>query len=131
IARIDRAGVVVVAVEGRPRRADPALAGLGAVADVAVGAAASARRVRMLAPGDRVAAVERAAVVVVAVERRPGDARSGLTYLGAVADVVVGAGDAVRHRRVLTAGRGVTGVGRARVTVVAVGGAARPADARL
>src|SRR5262249_16198401 len=97
VAGVDRARVAVVAVGRRPGRAGAALAGLGAVADRRVGARGAVRHGGVLAAGNRVAAVARADVVVVAGEGDAGRAGAVLAGLGPVADRRVGARSAVRH----------------------------------
>src|SRR5206468_2160365 len=72
VAGVGRARVAVVAVEGRARHAGAGLAGLRAVAGVAVAARGAVRQRRVLTAGQRVAGVRGAGIVVVAVERRPG-----------------------------------------------------------
>src|SRR5205085_9719072 len=134
VAEVGRARVEVVAVERRPGGTGAALARLGAVADVRVGAGRVVRDRRVRAPGDRIAGVRRARVAVVAVETGAGRAEPVLTGLRAVADVVVGARRPVEDRHVLAAGLRVARVGRARVAVVAVErrpGGADAARARL
>src|SRR5206468_6786910 len=66
-----------------------------------------------------------------AVGRGAGGARGALAGLDPVAGVAVAAGSAIRERRVLTAERGVAGVRRAGVRVVAVRRDARGAEAAL
>ena len=70
VAAVRRAHVAVVADERRARGAGPALAGLGAVAGVAVRARRAVQHRRGGAARGRVAAVGRAGVAVVADERR-------------------------------------------------------------
>src|SRR5262249_14297393 len=121
IAAVGRADVVVVAVGSRPRHAGTRGAHLDAVAGVAVAARDAVGDGRVLAALHGIAAVGRAAVVVVAVRRRPGRADPGLAVLPAVADRGVGARRAVRDRGVLAAEHRIAAVGGARVVVVAVG----------
>src|SRR5262249_58581761 len=90
VAGVRRADVRVVAVERRARRARVALAGLRAVAHVAVAARRAVRNTGERAPRGRVAGVGRARVAVVADERRPRGADARLTGLRTVADVRVG-----------------------------------------
>src|SRR5436190_900337 len=130
VADVGRARVPVVAVEGRPRGAGPRQARLGAVAHVAVAARGAVRQRRAPASAQRVAGVGRTRIVVVAVERCPGDADARQAGLRTVAHVAIAARRAVRQRRVLTAGERVAGVRGARVAVVAVEGGARGADPR-
>src|SRR5206468_1850121 len=87
IAGVGRARVRVVAVRRRAGGAGAGLAGLVAVADVAVGARGPVRQRRELAPRDRVTGIGRAGVAVVADERRPAGARAGLARLEPVAGV--------------------------------------------
>src|SRR5207245_1056618 len=91
VAGVGGAGVVVVAVGERARRADAGLTGLGAVAGVAVAARGPVRHCRVLAALHRVARVGGADVAVVAVERCAGDTDARLAGLGAVARVAVAA----------------------------------------
>src|SRR5262249_34301175 len=95
-----RARVRVVAVERRTRRARAGLARLRTVADGPVRARRVVRDGDVLAAEDRIAAVDRARLAVVAVEGRPGGAGPRLAGLGAVAEGAVRAGRAVRDRRV-------------------------------
>src|SRR5262249_20076113 len=110
IAGVRGAGVVVGAVERRARGADPALADLVAVADVAVAARGAVDERRADAPEDRIAGIRRAEVAVVAVERGARRAGPALTGLDAVADRLVGAQGAVRQRRRQAADDRVAGV---------------------
>src|SRR5262249_232286 len=127
VAAVGRARIVVVAVERRPGGAGAALAGLHPVADGAVGGRRPGRPGGGLGPVHGIARGDRAGVVVVAVERRPGGADAALARLAAVADGPVGARRAVRGVRVLAAVHRIAGVDGARVAVVAVG--ARPGGA--
>src|SRR5439155_257701 len=130
VTGVRAARVVVVAVEGRAGHAHARLAGLHAVARVAVAARGSVRQRRVPAPGHRVAGVRGAGIVVVAVERRPGGTGARLARLAPVARVAVAARGAVRQRRAPAAGERVARVRGARVAVVAVEGGARGADPR-
>src|SRR5436190_11982158 len=125
-ARAGLAGHLALAVRvGGAAAVDDAAAVVDAGgADVAAGAVAR----RAAAAGDGDATLEGVAAVragwgVVAIERRPGHAYAGLTRLHSVADVAVAARRAVRQRRdrarVIPA---TTGIRRARIAVVAVGG---------
>src|SRR5205814_27502 len=123
--------VVVVAVEGRAGRANAELAGLRAVAGVAVAARGAVRQRRVLTPAQHVAGVRGAGTVVVAVERRPGATGARLAGLGPVAHVPVAARRAVHDRDVPAAGGGIAAVGGAGVVVVAAEGRAARAHAGL
>ena len=121
IAAVRRADVGVVAVERRPSRAGAALAGLVAVADVAVGARTCRPPTGVFSQpktGSQLSVVQ----TLESLQSRvvPAVQMPRLTGLVAVADVAVGAGRAVSHRRVLAARDRVAAVGRADVGVVAV-----------
>src|SRR6185295_16278795 len=75
VAAVERARVAVAAVERRPGRAGAALAGLGAVAHVAVAARCVVGDGLMLAAGRADAGVGGARVAVVAARRRARAAR--------------------------------------------------------
>src|SRR5207247_1336337 len=131
IAAVGGAGVVVVAAEGRAGGAHAGLAGLHAVAEVAVRAGSPVRQRGVLTAGHRVARVGGAGVGVRAVEGRTRGAGARLAGLGPVAHVPVAARRAVRDREVATARDRVAAVRRARVAVVAVERGARGAHAQL
>jgi len=127
------AGVDPAAAAGRrrARRADARLAGLFAVAEVAVDARRTIRDRGAQAAGLRVAGLGRARIVVRAADGGARLADAGVADLDAVAEVAVAARRAVRHRRVIAAGRRVAQVGGAVVVVVAVEHGARRTDASL
>src|SRR5262249_39538374 len=108
----DVVGARVAVVGTDERAAGHAGAALTRLATVAAGGVGARRTVghrRMHAAGDGVTDVVGARVAVVgADERRAGRAGAGLTRLGTVADVGVGARRAVGHGGVLTAQHGVT-----------------------
>src|SRR5262249_56632643 len=120
VAGVGGAGIVVVAVLAGAGLAHAGLARAGRVAGAARRAAGAIGHGRVLATRLRIAAIGRARVVVVAAERRALHAHAGLADLGAVADVVVGAGHPVGHRRVhtLEVGVRIAAIGRARIAVV-------------
>src|SRR3989442_2744599 len=122
--------IAVVAVQRRAGRARARLARLRAVAYVPVAARGPVGDRRVLAALHRVARVGGAGVVVVAVGECARRADAGLTGLGAVAGVAVAARGPVSHRRMQAALHRVTGLGGARVAVVAAerraGGAHAP-----
>ena len=115
----------------RARGADARLAGLLAVAEVAVDARRAIRDRGALAASLRVAGLGRARIVVRAADGGARLADAGVADLDAVAEVAVAARRAVRHRRVIAAGRRVAQVGGAVVVVVAVEHGARRTDASL
>src|SRR5207249_1069889 len=130
------AGVDPAAAAGRrrARRADARLAGLLAVAEVAVDARRAIRDRGAQAAGLRVAGLGRTWIVVRAADGGARLADAGPADLDAVAEVAVAARRAVRHRRVIAAGGRVAQVGGAVVVVVAVehgAGRTDPGLARL
>src|SRR5262249_5878376 len=118
-AAVGGARVAVVAVQGGAGVERAALVGLRAVAGVHVAARRAVRHRHVLAAEDRVAAVGRTGVVVVAVEGRAGGTRAALAGLRAVTEVRIGARGAVGDVGHRTAGRRVAAVGGAGVAVVA------------
>jgi hypothetical protein len=85
----------------------------------------------VLASSARIAAIHRAGVTVVAAEGSATAAAPALACLVAIADVLVGAGGAVREGRVLAARDRVAAVGGAVVVVVTAGRSADDARAAL
>src|SRR5262249_6415851 len=107
------------------------LAGLGAVAGVAVAAGGAVRDRGVLAADDRITGVEGARVAVVADQVGAGAADARVTLLAAVARVGVEARGPVGHRGVRAAGGGIARVVGTGVVVVAVRGRAGLTDAVL
>src|SRR5207249_3654674 len=101
----------------RARAADARLAGLLAVAEVAVDARRAIRDRGAQAAGLRVAGLGRAWIVVRAADRGARLTDAGAADLDAVADVAVAARGPVRDRRVLAAGDRIAGVRGTRVRV--------------
>src|SRR5262249_21652446 len=131
VAGVGGAGVAVVAVGRRARRAAAGDAGLEPVAYRSVGARGSVGDRGVDAAGGRIAGVGGARIAIVAVRCRARGADAALTGLRPVAGVAVRARRPVQHRGVLAARGGVAGVHRARVQIVAVEGDAVGARARL
>src|SRR5262249_48462359 len=127
---IGRARIVVGAHRRRARSARTFLAGLGAVAGIAVGAGGSVRNRHVIASARvRVARIGRARISVVAIDARTGLALAGAALARVIASAARRAGGAVGSVGVLAAGRCIAAIGGADVVVVALKRRAGHADA--
>src|SRR5215813_5215274 len=134
VAAVGGAGVAVVAIERRAWNAVSARTGLDSIACGCVGTAGPVEDCRVHAAGRRLAAVERAGLPVVAVDRTRLARVADAAFVGgaAVAVQAITVRDAAsRHGRVGTTRLGIACIRGTDVGVVAVGWVPRGALSRL